>query len=162
MHSISCAAQSLPARPRATLRCLHGAKHHVRCQILCWNFHRHRLQALRCRSTGHFVRRCFLPLRCHRLRSHCHCFWAIGVGPPTSRTSSRRTSRGKCPAAQCPDEGKVQGSKRDHAQESLVAHVEKLCGVNPPLQQQSCSPCSLRGLVPTAAGADSPDAALRG
>ena len=56
----------------------------------------------------------------------------------------------------------MQGSKRDHAQESLVAHVEKLCGVNAPLQQQSCSPCSLRGLGPAAAGADSPDAALRG
>ena len=44
---------------------------------------------------------------------------AIGAVPPRSVTSSRRICRGKCPAAQRPDDGKVQGSKRDHAQQFL-------------------------------------------
>ena len=138
-------------------------------------------QALRCHSTGHLSgyyegdasSHCTstaviaVPPGPHGARATAmtQCSSAVGgsiIVSPRSWTSSRRTSRGKCPAAQWPDEGRVQGSKKDHAQESLVAHVEKLCGVNAPLQQQTCSPCSLRGLGPAAAGADSPDAALRG
>ena len=71
---------------------------------------------MHCHSTGRFVRllqrRCFLPLHLCRHRRHCCPSWAIGAVPPRSVTSSRRTCRERCPAAQRPDDGKVQGVKK--------------------------------------------------